>query len=889
MKRIFLLLIGIFFSQLLCAQGFKITGKVVASENQMPLEGADVYVKTSQNKGPLVFGISDSKGYFELEGETLQEELTLYISFNGYQTLVFELVPQALIAMGTIRLKESPERLEGVTVVGKTPPIKQKKDTLEYNVASFKTIEGATVEDLLKVLPGIQVSADGTIKVKGKDVDRLLVNGETFFSDDPKIATKNLPKDVVAKVQVTNTKTEEEAFIGDRGDDNAKTINLVIEEKKNGRYFGNSRAAYGSNYRNFTNLFLNRFNKKQRASILGGSNNVNREGGSLEDFSVNPGGASGQGIVTSSSGGASIANAKDDHKFGLNYLFSNNTSFNEEQINRANILPDRRFSTASKTRTTGNTNNHRVRTNFQYNINKTVQINVEPNMVARNSNTTNTTSTSSTNEMGATINSNEQSTLTKTNFRNFSNRFVLLKKLDTVGKFMRVSFRNSNIATLSKSDIAGQRTVFEEGAQATAFNQFTDADTNNDFYEVGARYRQSIAEGFFIDIGYDYQNGRLKSRRLFFDNTMPSASKFPAFDKTLSSDFIFKDRRHVPYLRLQKSGEKLDINVTARQNWTEINNIDVLQETQFAEKYSNVLLSAAINYRANEDNNLGLSYTSGLTIPDIAQLRPVSNLDDPLNVLIGNPNLNPTVNHEVVLNYETYNYDNLSNLFIEGSLTVVEDAVTEVTATDENFLTSTTYVNVDGNYAVNGNLGYSKEIERDSTFVLFFDINSNLTFSNDKRFVNGQSLVAKTLDINPNFSTTFLLNDLFSIELAYNFLYTTTDFSLDASENIEFNTQNASLRTELLWPKNIVWRNNLTYTFNSDVGPGFNRDAYFWNMSLGLKILKGKGTVNVLAFDVLNQNINSRRTTGTSFIQDFQGTVLQQFFMLGFSYNFNNF
>ncbi|MEQ9583527.1 MAG: outer membrane beta-barrel protein [Arenibacter sp.] len=119
--------------------------------------------------------------------------------------------------------------------------------------------------------------------------------------------------------------------------------------------------------------------------------------------------------------------------------------------------------------------------------------------------------------------------------------------------------------------------------------------------------------------------------------------------------------------------------------------------------------------------------------------------------------------------------------------------------------------------------------------------------------------------------------------------FNNTTYNLESVDDIKFTSQNASLRVTTYWPKNLIWGNDLKYSYNGNVGPGFRKDALFWNMSLGLQMMEDKGTLKVLAYDLLDQNINTRRTTGEDFIQDFQGTVLQQYFMASFTYKFDQF
>ena len=130
----------------------------------------------------------------------------------------------------------------------------------------------------MKKLPGVVVDKDGNIKVNGKAVNKILVNGKEFFGSDLTIATKNLPKEIIDKIQVVDTKTKDQAFTGEEGDKENKTINITIKEDKNKGFFGRATAGYGTDDRYSVSGILNYFNNEERLSVLGGSNNVNTSG-----------------------------------------------------------------------------------------------------------------------------------------------------------------------------------------------------------------------------------------------------------------------------------------------------------------------------------------------------------------------------------------------------------------------------------------------------------------------------------------------------------------------------------------------------------------------------------------------------------------------------------
>src|SRR5699024_6486451 len=219
-KRIFLLSISLlFFTGLSFSQSYEISG-VVQDSSKTALAAATIYLSTAKDSTVIDYTITEDDGRFSMKGKTFEDKVDFYISYTGFENYhkAFSIEEEPKQELGNIVMKEMSNTLGEVLVKGAAPPVKLKKDTLEFNVSSFKTKENANLEDLLKKLPGVTVDSDGKIKVNGKDVSKIKVNGKDFFGDDPKIATKNLPKDILEKIQVVDTKSKSDEFTGRESD-----------------------------------------------------------------------------------------------------------------------------------------------------------------------------------------------------------------------------------------------------------------------------------------------------------------------------------------------------------------------------------------------------------------------------------------------------------------------------------------------------------------------------------------------------------------------------------------------------------------------------------------------------------------------------------------------
>tara|TARA_R100001369_G_scaffold82082_2_gene113608 strand:- start:2757 stop:5522 length:2766 start_codon:yes stop_codon:yes gene_type:complete len=905
MKKFHLsILFSILFFSLSFSQDFVLSGKIVDAITQAPLEASTIYVESVKDSALVSYTVSDQKGVFELEGDTSLKEVNVFFSYNGYKPHYIKVKLESQVDLGKVQLEEQAQELEGVLIVGDRVPITIKKDTLEFNADSFKTKPDANVEDVLKKLPGVEVDSDGKITVNGKEVDQVLVNGQVFFSNDPKVATKSLPKDIISKIQISDTKTKEQEFSGEEGEGETKTINLTIKEDKNKGYMGRMAAGYGTDERYQLNGLLNYFSNKKRLSFIASSNNINNSGFSYDEIydmvgNTNGGysGAQesglinnfGNGITTSSNLGTSYANAeKGEYKLDANYFFGYSDSYNDQKTSRENILPDSRYFTENESNFEGSTNSNRGAANIEYDVDETLRISLQPSMSVNRTNSVNRNNTFSTDEEGDLINSNNRITVNDGFQRNFSNRLSVMKKLDTIGKLITFTFSNDNSENKSTSNLNSVREIFGDDPSVENVDQLSDINNKNNSYELEARYRQPLTTKLFLDIGYEFKNEHRDNTKDVMDYDVDD-NRYSQFNEALSSDFNFVNIQQSPFLGLRHNGDKLNLRVNASYVMTELDNQDFLQGTSFSKSYKNLLLRSRLRYSLGKNSRIYLRYDSRLSLPSVSQLQPVPNVNNPLNVVIGNPNLLPSVNHGIDLNYNNYNWKERSGVFFYTGLDIQKDRVSAISTTDENFLRTTRYTNIDGNYSGYGGVGYSKQIKKDSLYTLKFNVRPRLSYGRQVSFTNGVELKAKRFDVTPYVSTTYNYKEVLEIEPGYGISFNNTTYNLDNIEDVEYTSQNANLRVTSYWPKNLIWGNDLQYSYNGNVGPGFRKDALFWNMSLGLQILEDKGTLKVLAYDLLDQNINTRRTTGEDFIQDYQGTVLQQYFMASFTYKFDQF
>ena len=330
MKQILLVVLALIALQQSNAQDFQLNG-TIKDNTGVPLESATVYVEKISDSTLVTYGISDREGFFEMEGRTDQEKLNLFVSYAGFKPLRKVITITPTVELGDLKLEVQDNLLDEVIVVADRAPVTLKKDTLEFNANSFETRPDANLEELLKKLPGAEVDSDGAITINGKPVSRILVNGKEFFGDDPKIATKNLPKEIIEKLQVVDTKTKAQEFTGEAGDSENKTINITIKKDKNKGYFARGTIGGGTDGRYEMSAIGNIFKDNMRTTVLAGSNNINSSGFDFDDVYGMMGrsgaravaaGNNSNGITKSETAGANYSNEwSDQYELNGDYFF----------------------------------------------------------------------------------------------------------------------------------------------------------------------------------------------------------------------------------------------------------------------------------------------------------------------------------------------------------------------------------------------------------------------------------------------------------------------------------------------------------------------------------------------------------------------------------------
>ena len=887
---------------------FKITGKINSKKEKTPIEAATIHLEKVKDSSIVSYTISNDKGIFSLEGKAYHKDLKLFISYVGMNSFskVISLDKKLNFELGIINLEEESNLLNEVIITSRAP-ITIKKDTLEFNVKSFKTKKDANVEDLLKKLPGVEVDEEGKITVNGKEVNKILVNGKPFFGNDPSITTKNLTKEIIEKVQITDTKSKSEAFAGEKGDANNKTINLTIKKENNKGWFGRVSGGTGTDKRYEGATMVNRFDNNQRFSVLASTNNINSPGFSFGEIQKMFGGGNnwiggngsfsingrrfggGSGIVKSKTAGATYA---DQYGKGVdvnaNYFYSGSSSNDASKSNKEYTLPDRKYFSNATSISNDENHNHSVSTEFDIEIDSTFLINIRPSFVFNKREGNNSREEESLSENNVLTNSYTSNSFAKSSANNFKNTVDFTKKLGSNGAFIKASITNqidqSDTEEINKSTIE----VFGSNPSSETRDQESTISNNLNGFNTMVTYRfPLIAKKFFLDAKYSYLSDERENKEDTYDFNSAS-QQYTDFNESLSSDFIYNDIVKTPSLELIYKTKKWRFNFeTGFVNRTLENNDKLRPDLSLKKKFNNVALDAGFRYRFDSKASIYFDYRLTNRVPSINQIQPFENVSNPSNIITGNPELKPTQNHRAYINFNKFNWQAGTGIYLYVSGSMFKDQIISNTSISDEFIRTSTYENTDGGYDLWGGGSYSKKVKLDSITILKLRAGSNISVYKNFNIVNNIKEGAQTTSLRPNLGVTLDWNKLISIETRYDISFSKTKYDINTNQNQDFVRQTLTIRTKTNFPKKLEWRNDVKYTYNPNV-IGFNKSAWFWNATLAYSVLKDQGTISLKGYDLLSQNTNAQRRATSNYIEDSESTVLERYFMLGFSWKFNS-
>ena len=921
MPKIISFLFFLLFSMAVSAQNsFTIKGIVKSKEVNKPLEAATVYVTSAKDSTVIDYSITERNGSFSITLRKQSQPFVLKISSLGYKNYQKE-YPNLTsnLVVGEILVADAVTTLGEVEIKSEAPPVRIKNDTLEFNASSFKVNPDSNVEALLKQLPGVEISKDGKITVNGKEVNEILVNGKSFFGKDGAVAIKNLPSEIIDKIQVSDTKTKEEQLTGQGASSDNKSINITIQEDKNKGLFGKFTGGYGTDERYEASGLINYFKDKQKISFLGASNNINSVGFSMDEVFDAMGGGRNQSFSSNSDGSFGI----NDMTFGGNvgitrssmiginfadewfkklepngsYFYTNSDNENRTRSRTETLLPadpESGISNSFITESSGfsNTKNdgHNLDVDFQYKIDSLTTVSFRPRLVKNTTDSDEFSERNSRNELGL-INESANSVKTDRTSQNFQNDFYFLRKFSKKGRSLGITFNNANKDNDANKINKSETYFFQDPDRADDIrNQRELNNVKENSYYARVGYLEPLADSLSLNIriAHEWRDyGQNKTTYNFNDGNQ----QFSDVNELLSYDLTSKTNIFNPTMGFNIRKKKYSVGIYAGTQVIDFKNNSIyLGETAAVnKKYIYPSANGWASYRFTKSKSAYMYYDFSVTMPTASQLLPIIDLSNPLSQIVGNPNLDPRKNHNVYLNFNDYDYASKSGYYFYAGVNFVESEIVTSRVFDPTDLISRiTYQNIDDMMYTYAGINWNRTIKKEAnTFRLGVGISGNYNLS--KGLTNNEEFRSKAYILEPSASFGWDYGELLTVEPSYSYNWNLSNFSNYTIDKSSYFTHNFKIQITSHWPKHVVFGNDFGYTYNSNISDGFKKDFFLLNSSLGYNFMKDKLLFKVKVYDLLNQNQSAVRTITPTSIQDIENTVLKRYAMFSLTYQIEKF
>lgn len=901
----------------LSAQDIK--GIITDTASGIVLENATVCVLNAKDSTLNRFTRAGKAGSFSIK-QLEPGPYLLLVSYPGYADYVESFSLD--VAVDVHDFKQVPmilkaKLLEQVIVTGSRAAIRMNGDTTEYNASSFVIKPGDRVEDLLKQLPGIQVDKDGKITAQGKAVNKVLVDGEEFFGDDPTLVTKNIRSDMVDKVQLFDKKSDQAVLTGIDDGIETKTINIKLKEDKKNGYFGKVEASGGTDKFYQPQVMFNSFKGKRKLSAYGILSNTGKIGmdfsenanygfggdmemldggliqlnssmdGDLEPFN---GRFEGAGIPVSRSGGIHFDNKwhKDERSINTTYKIG---SVNIGGINHTltqNNLPSGIINTDALQSFNKSMFRNKLEGIYTTKLDSTANLKVTVEGISKNSKNDISNLNTSYRSDGSLLNQNSNE-LTNNGFQHQLNaRALYTKKFKKPGRTVSALFSQA----IDRTDMNGflhSKIDFYDKAGGTdstqLINQYKTNKVDNNMFHADIDFSESFSKTFSVWFQYDLvTSGSHADRRSYNQAT---SGKYDALDSSVSNEYQFNQllNRFGAIFNYKKNKSSLTFgtrvgHVLFRQN-------DLFAKSRFQRNFINWEPQIAYKYRQSGAATFRVNYTGNVVQPDFAQIQPIRQNTDPLNIYLGNPGLRPSFNNRFNISYDSYKVLSEQSMNFSGSYSFTTNGMVDNTVTDASGKTTSQTINLTHKNPFSFGIGIytGKRIKKIGVNVnVELNANGNTLYN----YANNVLNTTRSYTYGGNLSLSKFEKE-WNGRLTFGSSYTVSQSSLQKEMNDNGAGFNSTGFFNIPLPGKIEIGADANYTYRAKT-QSFNEDfrQMIVNARIARKFLKdGALKIEFSGNDLLNQNAGFSRSANNNQIIQRKSTTIRRYFLFSLIYDLN--
>ncbi len=901
-RYLFFIFFSFIFASLFSQVG-SIKGNLFDTTSKSATPYAVVVLTKAKDSSLVQYTRTNDKGFFELNNiplDTYKLMIThpLFAEVNRY---VLVTTKKADFNLENLVMPPKSYQIKEIVVYADKEPIFYRGDTLVYRADSFKVKENATVEDLLKKLPGMKVDAQGKITVQGQTVDQVLVDGDEFFGDDPTMATQNLNAKSVNTLEVYDKKDN-----SSESTETTKVLNLTLKEDAKKGYFG--KVEGGSDFNRFYEgtVLANKFKGKRKMSFYGLGSNTPKSGFDWQDLNAyglsgdwtegDDGNWNNSGDGDLFSWGGNRSGIPRNLKTGINYndklgdkvkVYANYSFKNglmksvEEEFTQYFLQGDTGYNTSNRAVLQSLNNSHNANFSVTVDLDSMSKLKVSPNLKWSTSDNNNNSNTDYSSE------NNEIQRRNRIENKKMAEAFSSTNKISYDRKFKKKNREFNANLNLDYNKSIGNEFLYSNDAGVTdsipkIIDQKKIGNGNSFSQRLQLEWIEPITLKFKIKASYTFSNIQSKNVKSTFNRRN---NEYSNFDSLFSNNFDNLKYFNEPGIDFIYETKKYTLAVGTKYRNSLISSENKVNGKAFTQNLNNLFPTLRANYNFSKSTRLSFNYRGSTKQPDINQLQPLPDNSNPNNIKTGNPDLKPSFSQSFRLNFNSYK--GLSGTGFNGnvSFTTTNNQFINNTVFDVDGRTKTTPVNVNGAYNLNSYMGAYFKIQK---LNLDYSFNLNTSYNNQISLINSKKNFTKTLTIGPSVSVGYD-DDKFNVNVNAEFDYNQPQSSINQSSNTPYTSQNYNVDAGLKLPKKFEIGSDFQYNINGRRTNGYNVNFIIWNATIEKKLLKSENLIlGIRAYDILNQNVSVNRTVNDNRITDTKNNIVKRYILGVVTFKFNN-
>jgi hypothetical protein len=903
MKKIFS---GILFAFSLSATlfaGQPVTGCLLEKATNEPLGQATVQLFNAADSAFVAGTVSNAQGHFTLP-DIPAGNYRIAVSFVGLAPVrqIVE-VKNAPLHLGNIVMGADENALKEFVVRGVAAQMGIRNDTVEYNAVAFKVTENAVTEDLLKKMPGIEIDAEGRVFVNGEEVKKIRINGKRFFGNSTRMATKNLPADLIDKIQIIDEQSEMAKLTGFADGETVKMINITIREDRKKGLFANLYAGAGADSRYEAGGIANWMSGDDLATFLIGSNNTNNA--RFDGLGELPVQAPGMKIAQNQPtrgmtdsrmiGMNGSFDLRSNLKLETNYAFGSPDTHTEQHADRETTS-----NSGSKSRRRNVSTNDRAATShnagfrLEWKISPTATLVVDPDFTfgrtrysaeglsttSREAGDTTILQTSRSGYRGQSSRADINVTFSKKFSKkgrtlSFNSRTDIRRNglTDGLNANTKIAYRNNRPGTNRKD--------------STIVNQTYTEDTPAASFYFRTSYIEPLTGSRRIELSYAVRQSDNDLERLnySYDNALGEYNPLP--DST-SNEVHSRMTNHRISLNLRNYRKRYNYTVGVTAEPSTMHTEFPLSGEPVDKRVFNIAPSANLTVNFHPKKYLKIDYRATTSQPSATQLRRDTNDTNPSYLRIGNPELKPRFTHTLKATYSAYNRQDFSLLTVNANGSLTRNAIVNRVEYTDDGIQTTQPVNVDGVYNLHGNVLYNKPLFDNR---LTINLNTPVAYSNNIGFTKQDGAAReypknhiRTWRVGQRLKVMWQ-NHRMELSGGAEISYVRSRNDVNERQNTRTSDFDCFGALLLRLPLGITLDTDVVASFKKGYSAGFDTHETIWNVVLEKPVFRNrKGIVGLKFYDLLRQRLSMRRTIGENYVEDVRYNTLRDYVLVTFAY-----